>query len=159
MVDIQSKEVIDKISDNLKVQPSMMIPRALAKDIQLTYDVNPTRVIDLVRIGSAVDSASATVHTASTEKDTFITGFCLTMIKDVSAVSAATDLRVIIGGATRQIAIITGLTLTVQNETITGNFAMPIKIDRGSAITLTHSNATASVKGSAIIYGYETDPQ
>lgn len=39
MVEIQSKEAIDKISDELKVQPAVMIPRELMDKIQLTYDI------------------------------------------------------------------------------------------------------------------------
>lgn len=160
MVEIQSKEVIDKISDELKVQPALEIPRTLAKDIQLVYDVNTMPKVFL-KAGTLSDSAGPTaIHTTSSERDTFITFIDLTLAKDVVSDSIVTQVLMVIDGKA------TAPALLLRYEPVTAGqfnkgiiFNPPIKLERGSSITITHSQATASIDASAVVGLYETDPQ
>jgi len=159
MVDIQSKEVIDKISEDLKIQPAMTIPREIAKQIQLVYGVNPDRLIRRASAGAS-DATTATILTTSAVKDTFLIAMQLTVSKDVVATSILSSIvGTPFGG-------ITDLLLRIRYEPVTvGQFSqglslpIPMKLDRGSLVTVVNSTAVGSIDATAIIYFYETDPQ
>lgn len=160
MVEIQSKEVIDKISDELKIQPSMQIPRELAKQIQLVYGVNPQRLIQ-VRNNTASDSTGATIFTTNSERDTFIVGVKITLAKSVLATSTNSTLRAIPFGESTAVflARINYEPVTAGEHIIYINFPFPIKISRNSAVTINNGAAVASIDTSGVVYFYETDPQ
>lgn len=160
MVEIQSKEVIDKISDELKVQPALEIPRTLAKDIQLVYGINPPREIKL--ISTAVSDGSATIHTTHATKRTFITGAYVSTSKDVLAPSLATSLTLFpLGMSTAQnLLVLRYEPLTVASHLVASkDYVEPIELAKASAITLTHTSATGSIDTAVILTFYETDPQ
>lgn len=162
MVDIQSKEVIDKISDELKVQPSMAIPRALGKDIQLVYGVNPPKEIK-VRFASLSDGTSVTAFTAATGKRTFLVSASVTVSKDVVSPAIATQLNAFPVGRS---SAVTMLMLRYEPLTVGSNLrareswvGQGFEIEPGTIITLTNTSGTASIDASSIIYFYETNPQ
>lgn len=159
MVDIQSKEVIDKISDELKVQPALSIPRNISKDIQLSYNVNPTYINKTAAVNLS-DSASATIRTTDSEKDTFLTSVYLTVTKDAISDSLFSQITAVLEtGETSTILLIR------YEPTTTGSFhqqlvlTRPIKLKKNSQILFLHNTATASIDGTAVINYYETDPQ
>ena len=81
MVDIQSKEVIDKISDELKIQPAMAIPRALAEKIQLVYAVNANPIVNVVANAERSTTGATNVFTTSPTKNFFLTGLLISWTK------------------------------------------------------------------------------
>lgn len=159
MVDIQSKEVIDKISEELKVQPSMQIPRELAKLIQLVYNVNPERLIR-TRRNLISDTSSVQMFTTSSIKDTFFVGASLSIAKDAVNDSINTTMTIFPFGDTgRQVLEIRyEPTTAASNLSKDIQLSQPIKLGRGTAITITNSAATASIDVSAIIRFFEVDP-
>jgi len=160
MVDIQSKEVIDKISDELKVQPAMEIPRALAKDIQLVYEVNPTPLIQTIS-STVSDGTAITIFTTSAVKDTFMVGLSLSVAKDVLATSLFSRItaRPFGQAANLEFIRIRYEPVTVGDFIESLSFPHPIKLARGSPISLTNSTAVGSIDTTGIIFFYETDPQ
>jgi len=162
MTDIQSKEVIDKVSQDLKIQPSMAIPRTLGKDIQLVYSVNPFVKAMQVKGNSLVDGTSATIFTTHPTKKTFITGIQITVSKDVVSTSIFSQ---VLGSVLTAPASSSNLFL-IRYEPVTANqftnsfdFTQPIEMVPNTAVTLVHSNGTASIDGTAVIYFYEEDPE
>ena len=85
-LEIQSKEVIDKISEDLKVQPAQKIPRKLSKDIQLSYDCNPLPEMQFKNLVIS-DSTSGIIHTTHATKRTFLVGIHLSVSKDANSTS------------------------------------------------------------------------
>jgi len=160
MVDIQSKEVIDKVSEDLKIQPAMQIPRELAKQIQLVYGVNPLREIQIANV-SVSDATTGTILTTNSAKDTFLVGFLLTVAKSSLSPSAFSAIRFTVAGGVGGSAnfMIRYEPLTAGQFTESLSLPLPIKLDRGSDITVTNSSATASIDATGIVYFYETDPQ
>ena len=160
VLDIQSKEVIDKISDELKVQPSLQIPRELAKQIQLVYNVNPSRNIQVLEKTTADDAAESMTTTSATKR-TFATGVFLSVSKDVLAISINSSITAQIpGGAVNQALIkINYEPTTVGNHTASVMFDPPIELAKSASVTLRNSNATASIDTTGILYFFETDPQ
>lgn len=160
MVDIQSKEVIDKISDELKIQPSMQIPRQLAKDIQLSYNVNPVREVS-IKIKELNDGTATTIHTADSVKRTFITGGNLAVAKDVVNTSQRSSLDIfpLKTGVSTSIMQLKYEPLTAGDSVTSVNFPEAIEVQKGSTIILKNSNGTASINTFGSIVFYETDPE
>ena len=161
MVDIQSKEVIDKISDELKIQPALQIPRQLAKDIQLVYGINPERLVQAVSSSSS-DATASTIYTTSTTKRTFLIGAQLSLSKDVLATSlnARIDCVPLRSGVAVDIVKIRLEPLTVAqglNDDI--HISIPMELEKGSILQIRSSTAIGSIDMSAVILFYETDPQ
>ncbi len=160
-LDIQSKEIIDKISDELKVQPAMSIPRELMDKIQLVYGVNPVKNIKVAG-NTLSNGTSATIFTTSTTKRTFLVGASISVSKDVVSNSLLTRiLAQPIGLAPTSFLILRTEPVTVAQGLVT-NISFPIdgiELEKGSDVNLTNSSGTASIDSSAIVFFYETDPQ
>lgn len=159
-LDIQSKEIIDKISEDLKVQPAMRIPRELMDKIQLVYGVNPVRKVSM-ETGAIADSAAATtILTTSSVKRTFFVGASLAVAKDIVATSTSTAI------ALQPLGIAAKEFITLAYEPVTaGDFfetvmlPIPMELEKGTVITIQHGTAVASIDGKATIFFYEVDPQ
>lgn len=159
MVDIQSKEAIDKMSEELKVQPAMTLPRALVNNIQPVFEIGAPPRSNFVESGVATAGTNVTVLTTDTRRDTYITAIIFSLEKDGSADNASVDLRTTMNGATQQLSRIVGITLTAKSEVQTLSLPFPLKIDRGVAILITGANTVGVIHKSAVVYGFTTDPQ
>lgn len=161
MVDIQSKEVIDKISEELKIQPAMKIPREIMEKIQLSYNVNPDKPLVQLAAATLTNASSAVIFTTSSEKDTFLTGYQVYLIKDVTAVMGDAQITATPWGKSVSGAIWTylGPTLTVDSTQATREFIPAIKLEPGKPIGIVSSNATAGIDIVAAITFYEVDRQ
>lgn len=158
MVDIQSKEVIDKIAEDLKVQPALQIPRELAKAIQLVYNVNPERMIR-IKGNTASDATSAAIHTTSATKDTFLVGLSLTIAKSALATSLSSGIIITpFGEASATVELIRYEPTTAGQFHTNIQFIKPIKLNRGSTVTVTNTTATASIDTTGTIFFFEVDP-
>lgn len=160
-MDIQSKEVIDKISDELKLQPSLDIPREIAKQIQLSYNVNPFQMIR-VKTADASDDTNQTIHTCHATKKTFFVGANLSVAKDVVSDSIRSNIRITPASTNVSIQF---LRIRYEPLTAASNLAQqsflffPIELVKGSIIQVENQSATASIDASGVIFFYETDPQ
>ena len=160
MVDIQSKEVIDKISDELKIQPAMQIPRGIGKDIQLIYNVNILRRINSTTHSRRISTGSNTILTTPTDRDFFLVG---TYIDSAMSATADSTEMIIVAepetGGSVTINSLNKITLTAFTGNNTIMYPIPIKLRRGSTIVLTHTFTVGSGFTTGIIYAYVTDPQ
>ena len=159
MVDIQSKEVIDKISDELKVQPAVSIPRGLMEKIQLSYSVNPKRIVNVVRNTQRNTTGSATVFATSPDRDFFLTSAFISAVHDATSDGTEMSLNAFVGGVERRILQFTKLTTTIFNGILSQTYTPPIKIDRNTNITINNSFTAGASTISTVITGFETDPQ
>jgi len=158
-LDIQSKEVIDKISEELKVQPAMSIPRELMDKIQLVYGVNPDRLVRMIG-GSLVDGTTTTLHTTHATKRTFLLSCFMTVAKDVVSDSIFSTIAVVPFGSGGVNALrIRYQPVTAGQFTEGINYSLPIELEKGTDIDFLHNAGTASIDGSALITFFETDPQ
>lgn len=162
MVDIQSKEVIDKISDDLKVQPSMLIPRELAKHIQLVYVANPgvnDRELQAIE-GVTSDSLSSIIFTTHTTKRTFLTGINMTYAKDaVNDGNSSNVLATLVRGNTSVIIPMRYEPTTAGSDNTAILFPVPLELAKGTQVLLNNNSATASIDAGAVVFFFETDPQ
>lgn len=139
------------------------IPTKLATSIVPVININPNdyRFSKAFPIASSLSNAtSATVYTCAADKDTYLTAASMSMIKDVTSTATVIALNVIPYNESlvaAPIIRITGFTLTVQNECVTIAFPFPIKLKRGSNITLTSDTNVANVSARCSLIGYEVE--
>lgn len=131
-----------------------LVPNQTSDKVVLTYDYSNAKYCDIVRRAAAVNSTSGTIYTTSTDEDFYLCGASLSVIKDATSTSIASQIRVIIGGGTYQILDIAGITLTAATGSQTITFNPPLKIDRGSSILVTNSTNVANVSADACIFGF-----
>ena len=160
MVEIQSKEVIDKISDELKIQPALAIPRELDKNIKLVYGVNPPKISNVHKFKELLNGTTTTIFITPPDQDFFLTSMSLSMIKDVVSTSIETSIKGnIFGGPLIRLLAIAGITVTAQNATINMTLPRPLLMERGNNIILTNSTGVAVIHSFCTINGFTVDPQ
>lgn len=157
MVNITNSEIMQEIRNRAKLQGAVSaIPAQLGKEVIPTIEVNPQMVknAQIVRSGRALNSTAVTIYTTPTDQDFYLTSAAISFIKDVTSTSTVTDLRVFINGSAQTLLRFDGITLTVQTGSVSMTFPHPIKIDRGSIITINNGTNTATIAGSGMIVGF-----
>jgi hypothetical protein len=157
---INNPQVTKQVADLLDNQFPDKVPEIDLSKIVLVANVNPKnyRRCDVVAEGTISNGTNNIIYTTPTDKDFFLTSAMLHSLKDVTSTSTSTLLGVVIAGASVNVLSIYGITLTVQDQIISNTFFDPIKIDRGSQITVKTSTAVANVRARAVITGYTVEP-
>lgn len=109
---------------------------------------------DIIKSASATNATSAVIYNTPADKDFYITAMSLSLIKDVTSTSASSTIAMYIDGVQTFTLGITSITLTVQSETISISLPNPIKVDRGTAITVTNTTNVANINTRGTVYGY-----
>lgn len=160
MVEIQSKEVINKVAEELKISPATLIPREIGKDIQLVYNVNPKRIVILGTSTARTATGTQTLFTASPSKDTYLTSAFLMNHSDATADNtSATYAVTMMGQAGVNLIFIGKITLTAFNDHISLSFNPPILLARNSTIVFGSTFTLGASRTSAGFTGYEVDTQ
>jgi hypothetical protein len=160
MANINNTQLSKELIDGAKIQVSHdKIPTQLADKVVPVMEVNPKsfRRINVVK-QTQNTGTTATIYTTPTDKDFYLVGYNLSLIKDVTATSVLTRLRAVIDGATVDIAQIMGITLTPQERTISNSFSVPIKLDRNTTLTVANSTNVANTNTGCSIIGYTVEP-
>lgn len=161
MTQIHNSNLTKELVAAAGLQQRDNIPNQIAEKVVPVINVNPwnnIKIKNFASLGSLSNAQTFTWYTASSTKDTYITNYTLSFIKD--ATSTATDLRLNIvdeNGATQIIGRFAGITLTADKQTISQTFAFPLKILRGSNITLTSDTNVANIIMRATMQGFEID--
>lgn len=150
------KEMNDAMRGN---SVSNIAPTKIADIVQPVININPKdyRRCNIVRSNNAANNTSATIYTTPLDKDFYLVSSSLFVIKDITATSTSSDIRVVVEGVTNSIIAISGITLTPQANGQTISFSSPIKIDRGTNITVINSTNVANIKASGTIIGYTVE--
>lgn len=147
-----NSQVINETRDALKINTAVeKIPNAIP-----VIEVGVKSVKNLIiKALDKSSAASSTIYTTPSNQDFYIVGAQLSRIKDAACDSSSVTLSAVIGGATSTILTLAGFTLTAQDGSITICFTHPIKVDRGSTITLYNGTKTVgNILTSGVIYGF-----
>lgn len=153
---VNSEQVKEEILA-LGLQPgAQIIPNPIP-----VVETNPKllRRCDVVRSNTATNSTSVTLYTTPTDKDFFLVGCGVSVIKDVTSTSLYTRMQITpAGDAARQILNLPGLSLTVQTLATSLSLPDPIKLERNTTITIQNSTNVANITASGYIIGYLVEP-
>jgi len=164
MVDIQSKEVIDKMSEDLKVQPAMMLPRLLGNQIMPTFSVNSDNIITAGGLSDAsVRTATGNLNAFTTPvtTDFFLTNITAGFVKDATCDVGTGGLTIscVIGGRTTTLYAFPVITLTADGDHIELHFSPPIKLDRNTTVLMAGAFTVGVMSRSLHTAGFIKDPQ
>jgi len=123
-----------------------------------TVEINPR--INIVKRNTCTNATSVTLYTTPTDKDFYLTGVSLSHTRDVNATCVSTAINGVIDGVSTGTIFIEHRmqTLTAGNiPASTQSFSIPIKIDRGTAITITASTNVGNFVSVGIIFGYTVE--
>lgn len=158
MAQLYNSELTKEIREGGKIQISRdSIPTQLAEKVVPVMEVNPKLLRKCSILATATNtSTTATVITLDSNKDFYLCGGNLSVIKDVTSPSTFSAIIVSPVELANNLAFlsIAGITLTPQSETMAIDLARPIQLKRGSAISLTNTSATANVLSRCSIWGY-----
>lgn len=130
--------------------------------VQPVINVNPKdyRVINICKRAIINNATTGTVYTTPTNKDFYLCGVQMSLDKDNTATSTSfrTDITIngetIAGGAMSIVAI----ALTAEQRDTFIAYPRPIKIDRGTNITINSGTNVANFILSCVIWGYTVEP-
>lgn len=161
--DTQNKQLVTTAIDELKLNPlTDAIPRQVIPTIQPTFELK-RKVCEVLREGACLNATSATVYTTPSDKDFYLVGGQLSLLKDSTATSVLTSLSVVPDstGTAQGCILLAGQTLTAQTLSESVVFNPPLKLKRNSNLAIANSTAVANVHARGSIWGYteESGPQ
>jgi len=112
---------------------------------------------NIVKSTSAVNATSTTIYTTPADKDFYLCGAQISTTKDATSTSTLTAINVYVENVACQILRLQTLTLTAQHFGSSINFNVPIKLTRGTTITITNATNVANIASSGTIYGYTVE--
>jgi len=153
-----TKEIID--GAKLQVQDGN-IPSEIGNTVVPVMEVNPKllRETNFLASGAVTNSTGSTIATTSTTKDTYLTGCQVSFVKDAG--STATLIRAYCtryGTTTPEACVrIACLTGVAQAGETSVTFANPIKLARGSNLTINPDTNVANLSTAVVFHGYTID--
>lgn len=136
---------------------NIQFPHKVKRSIQPIIDVSPVKNYCDIIVSNLLSNATAvTIYTTPTDRDFFLCGVSMSVIKDVTSTSTRASITAIPFGSTGvvQFSIIQGITLTAQSDSISSVFNPPIKLARGSIISLNATTNVANISESGTIWGF-----
>lgn len=119
------------------------------------------RYSNIIFLTNGTTSASSnTAGTAASDKDTYITGCSLAIIKDATCdvADGVVAARITVEGVIKNVLTLPVLTLTAQATQLSIAFRYPIKVDRGSALQVVQGTYTAGkFLRSIVFHGYTVE--
>lgn len=157
MAKINRSEVTQKAIKELRLDAAReRVPTDTSDKIVLTYDLN-SHVIDIVKSNFSGASGAFTVYTTPTKQDFYLTDLHLGFTKDATSDNTVTTITGVIGGETVTLARVHVTTTTAGNEKIIHNYSKPIKLDRGTNISVSGTFTAGTYTKFSTIYGFVKD--
>lgn len=160
MATIHNTDLSKELKEGAKLQQLRdRIPSELADKVVPVMEVNPKllRRANIVRRSTASNATVATIYTTPSDKDFYLTGVAIAIIKDATSTSASSYISITIDGASQIFVHIPELTLTAQTGQMALSLPTPIKVDRGTAITINNSTNVANISATGTIVGYTVE--
>lgn len=160
---IYNSDITKQIVNQIKASTARdKIPDEIADKVIPTINVSPfqTKTSKPFPIsGSLSNATSVTLYTCHATKATYLTGAFLSYIKDATATSTDISIKIIDdeSNLSNSLIKIRSITLTAQNGTAFWNSPFPIKLKKGSTITLTSDTNVANIIASGTLMGFEID--
>jgi len=152
MARINRSDVIQKAVDDLAFSASEdKIPNETLDKVQLVYSLNK-QFSNIVRSSTvATTQSSLTLYSVGASEDFYLTSIQLSNMSDATADNTTINISGTVDGASRVLATLRKLTTTAFNDSIFLSFNYPIKIDKGTNITLANAfTVGASTTGVSI---------
>lgn len=156
----RNSSVSEEVRDVFKLQQNVDgIISNVAGQIIPVCDVNPkhARLTNFIKYATG-SSTGGTIVTTDAVKETYLTGFSFSLIKDATSTVTDTSIRATINGEVIRIFENISITLTAEKTNTSLTFMHPIKIDKSTAISVTNNGGGTGLGKYAItLYGFTID--
>ena len=152
--------VTERLRNILGVQTAIeAIPKAIVDTIQPVISADPKPLIKTASV-NLIDATAATIFTARKDKNTYIVDCSLSISKD--AVNDSVNTGIIFNEWGNSNTTKDLIKVRYEPEISSSmhevlSFAYPVKIEPNKNVTISHSSAISSIKGTGIIRYYEED--
>jgi len=160
MAKIYNSDLFKELKDGAKIQQAVdRIPNEIAEKVIPVMEVNPKllRTINIIKNVYGTATGNLTVYSVPSNKDFYLVGADISAQEDALSTNTATYIAATIDGAAVRILQLSKLTLTADSKNGSISFNTPIKIDRGTNITLSNSFGAGAAVKTCTIYGYVID--
>lgn len=160
MAKINSTEQMNALRNATKINTAIeMVPNNLSEDVVSTIESNFNLVkpVNIYKNIGSTATGTDIVYSIPTNQDFYLTGLSLFIQENVTSDNTATYISATINGASVRLISFRKLTLTASTVFGHRDFSRPIKIDRGTNITVTNSFAAGAATKEASICGYTDD--
>lgn len=158
MARINNREVLKRIEQDAFIQAGVeQVPNRLSNTVVPVLNCNPLIYCNVAE-GYAHDAAS-TIYTTSSKKVTYLIAAQIGVTKDGANASAATSLRIVVGGKDLNPLRLVYEPSTAGSFHTALSFNVPIKLDKGSTVQILNTNNAASIDTHGSIIYYEVDQE
>jgi len=155
----QNQAILKDIIEATRNQTSVSgAPNAISNTIVPTFEINPfaSRTTIVSRTNTNTATGAYLIYTTPADKDFYLTNACLGVIKDAACDTASGSIYISFqegdtGANTGALCGIPILTLTAQQLTASTDLKNPIKISRGTNISM--GGSVAFTAGSRVMTG------
>ena len=158
---IYNSDLTRELREGARIQTATdATPTEIADKVVPVMEVNPKllRVINYNQAGAATNATSTSIVTLPLDKDIFVTNASLSFQKDVTATTTFIRLNGVLENGQTIVLLASGcLTLTVESHDLAISFPVPIKLKKGSSISVTASTNTGNFNAFASVSGYYVD--
>lgn len=153
--DTQNKQIVNTAIDEFKLNPlTDAIPRQVVPTIQPVFELK-RKICNVGEQAIADNALTENIYTTPVDKDFFLCGGFLSVIKDATATSIVSTISLTKSDGTAFYpAMIETMTLTAQNANQNFYISPPVLVKRGTVITVTNSTDVGNVKARGCIWGY-----
>ena len=162
MATINNAQLTKELIEGAKIQLSYDdVPGRLATAVVPTMEVNPK----LMRVANVVDgtgestSGTITLYTSPEDRDFYLTNAIISFSKDATCdvSTGSLQLKGYMNGVNIRLAELALLTLTAERDSLSVVFPTPLKLDRGSSISIAATFAAGVMRKSGNIIGYTVE--
>ena len=162
MAKIYNSELTKGMAKHARIQQNIdKIPNELAEKVVPVMETNPEilRENSIIASGAAINNTSGLVYTSSTTMETYITGYQISFIKDAGSTCSVIRAYLTPEATNASIAFarISCLTGTAQSGEVSYTFKNPVKLVKGTSITINPDTNAANCTASLCVYGYTID--
>ena len=159
MVQIQNKEILNTISEKIKESNLGILPNQLSDRIVPIIEVGKNIDEYISETAESTTTGLITAFTTPSSKDFYLVSCFMSFVKDVTCDLASSSLNVsaTINGKTIRIIRMPPLTLTAERDFSSISLSTPIKLDRGTTVTLGGTFTAGNMVRSLGVHGFIKD--
>ncbi len=145
-METHNSELIKEIQNATKIPTLQGVSRTISNQIVPVIEVNPKVTKNpFIVSGTGADSSNVTLYTTPTNQDVYVIGLCFTITKDGANTSDIARVQAFVNGQAINLAYLSLVPSVASGNSIFVSFSHPLKLDRGTIVSMRPSNATASI--------------
>lgn len=158
MATIYNSDLQKELQEGAKIQVRDKAPTEITDKVLPVMEVNPKffRRVNWNFAGAGTNATSTSLGTTPTDREIYVTGATLSVTKDATATTTYVRLNCTADNGQSVILCSFGcITLTAEQHDMSVSFPFPIRLKKGTTITISASTAVGNFNAFASVFGYQ----